>query len=137
MKCMSKLALFAVASFLAVSGVQAQNVATADIPFDFICQQKTMPHGIYTISVPQESFIELSSKDGKIHAVSLVRATGEVVGSGGKLVFHRYGNQYFLRVVQIAYSESGMQLPTSKSERQVRLNEAKLQGGETTLLALK
>jgi hypothetical protein len=139
MKRMIQLALFAAASFLAVSGVQAQTktVAIADIPFDFTCQQKAMPHGIYMISVLQAGFIKLSTKDSKNHAISLVQPNDKVAGPGAKLVFHRYGDRYFLSQIQTATDERGMKLPMSKAEQQTRLNEARLHGNETALVALK
>jgi hypothetical protein len=137
MKHMIKVALFTAASFLSLSGALAQTIATANIPFDFTFQQKAMPHGTYTISVPQEWFIELSTKDGKIHVVCVVAPNDKVGGPDGKLVFHKYGDQYFLSQVQTATSEMGMKLPTSKAEQQARLREAKLNGNETALVALK
>ena len=137
MKYMSKLVLFAAASLLPVSGVLAQTAATADIPFDFICQQKAMPHGSYRVTVLNENAIAVISQDGRIHAMSLVESTDAAHGKGGKLVFHRYGDQYFLSEVQTPAGGVDMQLPTSKSEKQARLNEAKLQDSGTTLVAMK
>ena len=138
MKFMSKFVLFAAACLFPVSGVLAQTAAKAEIPFDFICQQKTLPHGSYRITVLNENAIAVVSNDGRFHEISLVESTDTGHGKGGKLVFHRYGDQYFLSQVQAPAGGVDMQLPTSKSEKQAaRLNEAKLQESGTVLVAMK
>jgi hypothetical protein len=136
MKHIIKLALFAAAGFLSSSDAPGQPIAEAVVPFDFICQQQVVPHGTYTISVLMEGFIELRAKDGKVHAVSIVEPNVKVGDPGTKLIFHRYGDRYFLSEVQSANRELGMKLPMSKAERQTRSNEAKLQRGDTALIAL-
>jgi hypothetical protein len=136
MKHIIKLTLFAVASFLSSSDAPAQPIAEAVIPFDFTCQQQVVPHGTYTISVLMERFIELRAEDGKVQAISTVEPNVKIGGPGTKLVFHRYGDRYFLSEVQTADRELGMKLPMSKAERQTRLNEAQLQRGDTALIAL-
>ena len=136
MKHIIRLALVAAASFLSSSSAPAQPIAKADIPFDFICQHQVMPHGTYTISVFMERFIELRGKDGKVHAISTAEPNVKIGGPGTKLVFHRYGDRYYLSEVQTADHELGMKLPMSKAERQTRLNEAQLHRGDTALIAL-
>ena len=125
MKPFIKHALLAAFSFLSISGASAQVIARAEIPFDFSCQRQAMPRGEYTISILQEGFIQLSSKNGKSHAVSLFKPNVETGGSGAKLVFHRHGDRYFLTEVQTE-DEFGMKLPISKAERQTTLNETRL-----------
>lgn len=137
MKHMIKLALLTTSSVLSISGASAQAIARAEIPFDFSCQRQAMPRGDYTISIFQERFIQLSSMDGKTHVVSLFEPNVKVGGPDTKLVFHRYGDRYFLSEVQTADRELGMKLPTSKAERQNKVNEAKLHGGDTALVALR
>jgi hypothetical protein len=136
MKHIIKLALFAAASFLSSSDAPAQPIAEAVVPFDFTCQQQVVPHGTYTVSVLMERFIELRGKDGKVHAISTVEPNVKIGGPGTKLVFHRYGDRYFLSEVQTADRELGMKLPMSKTERQTQLTEAQLQRGDTALIVL-
>jgi hypothetical protein len=42
----------------------------------------------------------------------------------GKLVFQRYGDQYFLREVWAANSETGQKCPKSKLEREVEIGQS-------------
>jgi len=137
MKFVSKLAILVAAGLLSASGSFAQTVTTADIPFDFICQQTAMPHGTYEISTVDGYAIQVSSKDGKHHAMSVVASTDTVRGPGRKLVFHRYGDQYFLTEIQSWTGSNDIQLPTSKSEKQAKLNEARLEERGTVLVAVK
>jgi len=45
----------------------------------------------------------------------------------GKLVFKKYGDQYFLSQVWVGFSEAGQQLPASSLERQVASGAASRQ----------
>jgi hypothetical protein len=138
MKRLIQFALFAVASFVAVNGAHAQNLATANIPFDFTVQDKAMPHGDYVVGKLHDSFVvELRSKDGKTNVLCLTYPTDKVAGQGGKLIFHRLGDQYFLNEVQAASSDSGMRLPTSKTEKRARQNEASLPSNGVAVIAMK
>jgi hypothetical protein len=53
------------------------------------------------------------------------------------LVFHRYGNQYFLSQIWDGRSNAGIELPESKREKELNL-AAKLtnDGPETVLVAM-
>jgi hypothetical protein len=138
MKRIIQFALFAVASFVAVNGAHAQNLATANIPFDFTVQDKAMPHGTYEVGKMHSTFVvELRSKDGRSHVLCATYPTDKVSGQGGKLIFHRYGDQYFLNEVQADNSDSGMQLPTSKAEKRARQNEASLHNDGVAVIAMK
>jgi hypothetical protein len=135
MKHIRTLALFGAAGSLWISGSQAQTIAKAEIPFDFICQRQVMPRGAYTISIVLERFIELSSRDGKTHVISLIEPDDKVGRPGTKLVFHRYGDRYFLNEFQTETREFGIKLPKSKAEQQAELNEARPHKDETALMS--
>jgi hypothetical protein len=51
--------------------------------------------------------------------------TSASTNDNGKLVFNRYGNQYFLSQVWAAGSDSGHQLRPSKAEREIAKNASK------------
>ncbi len=51
--------------------------------------------------------------------VSLVIAAGNKSPNGGKLVFHRYGSQYFLSEILCDQASMDVQVPASKTERRV------------------
>ena len=110
------------ASFAAASTASAQDhVARATVPFGFNVGDRWVPAGTYVITSNEESpnIISLRSKDNKITLMSLTRPDDER-SNGGKLVFTKYGDQYFLH--EILCSACGMNVAFlgSKHERIAR-----------------
>ena len=57
--------------------------------------------------------------------------------SGGKLVFNKYGDQYFLHEILCSSADMNMAVPTSKQEKRARVQEASLNSnGQQVYLAL-
>ena len=115
------LRMVCVLALVLVGGACAQTISMkTDIPFDFIVNGGTLPAGQYVV----ESFGASSSPVLLVHNVKFGQA--EVVPSNPtesleasektKLVFHRYGNQYFLAQIWIAGQRFGRELPNSKRE---------------------
>ena len=109
----------------ASASAKAQSLAyklTANIPFDFSVGGKKLPAGKYWISRGQQSngdqILQIRSVDG--HA-NISRLTIPVVTldpvAKGTLVFHRYGEEYFLSEVWPAGGLTGRELPKSHAER--------------------
>lgn len=137
MKRILQIALFAAAGFMSINGARAQGLASAYIPFDFTVQHKIMPPGTYVVESAGEKAIQLRSVDGKFHEFSLVSAADRIGGNGGKLVFHRYGGQYFLTEIQTPWDTQGLQLPTTKAEKYAQANEASLRNDGIAVVAMK
>lgn len=95
----------------------------ADVPFEFIVNGSTLPAGEYTI----QSFGAVDGKtllvgNAGTHQNATVNAIGvESRKPAGKtkLVFHRYGNRYFLAQVWIAGNDRGHELPRSHREAEM------------------
>ena len=113
------LALSAFAIVLTAGVVKAQsNDTISRVPFAFNVGTSVMPAdtyrvsefggqtGVFMISGFRHSAIVLSEPDGR---------TGV---DQPQLVFHKYGDQYFLREIRLA-GNTGFSLPESKQERQV------------------
>jgi hypothetical protein len=120
--------LIALASlFLALTAVsaQAQSRGTIEvqIPFDFIAGETRLPAGTYNIkriSRGDEKALLVRSQDNRVTAlVSTNSVEASAERSQARLVFHRYGEQYFLSQVWNAGSLAGRELPASKAEREV------------------
>jgi hypothetical protein len=83
--------------------VQAQErpLLTATVPFAFTVENSNLPAGAYTVSIlPPYNMIKVQSADGrKATMISAIpsRKLGE--SKQAKLVFHRFGNEYFLAQV--------------------------------------
>ncbi len=88
--------------FAATTAVFAQMenrpLMKVDIPFSFAADNHTLPAGeYYVLSVTPERAIRLTSTDGK-HTLT-VNDLPNYTGSpspNSRLVFHRYGDEYFL-----------------------------------------
>ena len=88
----------------AVVSAQAQSSSkvVADIPFEFSVGYKTMPAGAYSVRtiLTARNALLIQSSDGRISAVRLCDATDRAKGkTNARLVFHRYGERYFLAEV--------------------------------------
>jgi hypothetical protein len=87
----------------------------ANIPFDFMVNGKKLPAGKYTLgSAGPQNVLSVRSWKLKQGAFATTYALPDSSDNKPKLIFHRYGNQYFLARV-IGYAD-GVELPRSKAE---------------------
>jgi hypothetical protein len=97
----------------------AQNpqAVMADVPFDFSVAGATMPAGHYVIDAKGATTITLHAVDNGKNAIATTTSARTLdPQKDARLVFHRYGNQYFLHQVWITGLTSGRELPASKQE---------------------
>ena len=119
-----KTKLFAVvglALLLAVSANAQSTKVKADIPFNFMVNGETLPAGEYTIqSGTSDTTLQISSYDRKVGLVTLANSCENLKPvENSKLVFHRYGDQYFLAQIWTENSTRGRELPKSAREVEV------------------
>ena len=91
-----------------------------NIPFDFVVRGKTLPAGDYEISrlMDETQVLEISNVNNRHESAAI--QTEPVLGrvaNNGKVVFHRYGDSYFLSEIWTAGLETGRELPASHQER--------------------
>lgn len=118
-----KFAVLAVSALLAAVGGQAQDMLQAKIPFDFRVGKALLPAGDYTISktgAPSTILVKPVNHKGS----GAIVLTGAVGGgnkrvSEGKLVFNRYGDNYFLNQVWRPGIDTGYQLMPTRTEREM------------------
>jgi hypothetical protein len=106
---------------------QAQSMRF-NIPFDFVAAGTTFPAGDYRVakSYPNQSTVSLTGEKGGPNAICLTNSLQSLhVSETGKLIFNRYGNQYFLSQVWAPGAQIGQRLPASKAEREIARNAAK------------
>jgi hypothetical protein len=90
------------------------------IPFDFIVEGKTLEAGEYYISKNGDNWISIRDAAGSSVMLALTRATSlGIKSTEPKLVFHRYGNKYFLAQSWLRYSSDGREFFESKDERKL------------------
>lgn len=108
--------------FLAVPALLAQSHLIANVPFDFTLDQKSMHSGQYDVRSVSEQ-VELLRNldtDGSAFFAKSVRVQAQQAPDA-KLVFHKYGDKYFLSQVWDGNSDTGIELLMSKHEREIRM----------------
>jgi hypothetical protein len=139
MNRISAITLLTLASVATCTGAIAQDPSLkANIPFDFTVGNTWMPAGEYTISSPTREVLTLKSAQ---HIVSIVTSQSyNESASGSKLVFDKYGDQYFLHEVLCpSVASLNLDVAPSKAEKKAheRAIEAKLPGDAQTMVAAR
>jgi hypothetical protein len=105
---------------------RAQNNATriiANIPFEFSVGNQTMPAGEYTVSCTNPAsdlkVLQLRTRDGHESVMLRTGSVNRNAPGDAKLVFNRYGNQYFFAQAWFQADGTGMQASKSRSEKQI------------------
>ncbi|HTG94205.1 MAG TPA: hypothetical protein VL866_16545 [Pyrinomonadaceae bacterium] len=133
MKTKGTMIITAVGFFLMLAIVrvsaQAPTAAQVNIPFDFSAGNSALKAGTYTIARTTGSILKLRSADGEKTVLINAPLT---IGSrdfkaGERLVFNRYGKEYFLTQVWLT-ADAGRQLLPSKAEMETSRGLAKLKG---------
>ncbi|HEU4931967.1 MAG TPA: hypothetical protein VFT48_07790 [Pyrinomonadaceae bacterium] len=118
-------ALLAMAITVAGVSAQAQTLQyriTVDIPFEFSVSDQKLPAGKYWISRAQQSsgdtVLQITSTDG--HSTTNRFSIPVVTFNPkkrGELIFHKYGDRYFLSQVWPAAGETGRAFLKTSAER--------------------
>lgn len=127
--------IFALATAAVSAKPQAPNKVVANIPFAFSVGYKTMPAGEYTVQsiTSAGDGLLIQSADATNSALRLSEATQAKDKSHARLVFHRYGERYFLAEVWNGTDNVGRRLIKSQEERGIERELAAIaSGGDAT-----
>ncbi len=114
-------AIFGVASLATTLAAPVSTVRIrAEIPFDFMVGNKRLPKGEYLIeSVGDSGTLTIRhAKRGKAVTFNTIRHK-PTDSPKSKLVFNRYGDQYFLARIWDGSSETVLKLNKSKAEKRI------------------
>ena|SRR5437773_1415927 len=118
-----------------VAGAQARNKVEVNIRFDFAAGETKLRAGNYTVKRISNKAFSLRSADGKSNAIVLapisIRQRPE--GSPERLVFKRYGSQYFLVQVWTDRNGEGSALYPSKTEERLTKQMEKTNSAPQTI----
>src|SRR5579859_4598114 len=94
---------------LSVTGAHAQSAARANVPFAFKVGTAQMPAGTYTIrSEVGSNIVTIHNVQAGKSAMAMGRWEAPTKNSN-KLIFHRYGGQYFLSAIRSEEHTSELQ----------------------------
>lgn len=121
------LATLAIAGLLALvvslpASAQIRATLKADIPFEFVAADKTLPAGEYTLQLgtPNPRVVEILSDNHSAQLFALASsADSGKTPDHTSLIFHKYGDRYFLAQIWTVGQRTGLQLPASKLEREL------------------
>ncbi len=92
----------------------------ANVPFDFRSGSNLMPAGKYEITKLSDHILLLRGTDqARSQIIPAFDTISMKPQNHGKLVFHRYGNQYFLYQVWSEGHSDGFQLPKGHAEKEM------------------
>jgi hypothetical protein len=134
------VAVFCLVSVMAVPMPAQSFSVKANVPFAFAVAGKTMPAGEYALDneVPAVTAVRLRNLDSPEAAVASTNsASGGMAAHPAELVFHRYGNQYFLAQVWSGDASTGIDIQTSRDERNRAKETAGIQPQSVVILAMR
>ena len=127
---LSLVSVFTLCAAVASANAQLIYPVRAKIPFDFSMGDKKLQAGQYTFSrlSPESEIMLVSSVDANKSVVQSTFGTQVLTPKNeSKLVFHRYGDQYFLEQIWMAGEREGTQVLESRGERAIRQQFARTQ----------
>jgi hypothetical protein len=119
-RTIAAIALF-VASCFITAGVLAQSVK-ATVPFDFTVSSYAVPAGTYTItpSSSNDTLLNITNWQKKVRILSMAQDNAGKTGRDNVMVFHRYGDQYFLTEIRSETAAMNLYFPPSKAEMRAK-----------------
>jgi hypothetical protein len=141
MKHITAIALFIAAAFITAGHAIAQDYAVqATIPFNFTVNGSQLPAGNYTLGsdVTSPRILKIRERTQHVHAMVMAMPNPNENQKADVLVFHKYGNQYFLSEIRSKESSINVQLATSKQEKRARAEteQAGLRVNDDVMIAL-
>jgi len=129
---LSLVSMFTLCAAVASANAQLSTPIRARIPFDFSVGDKKLPAGEYTFGrlsgFSDSKMMLVSSVDASTHLFqSTFGAQVLTPKNESTLVFHKYGDQYFLEQILTQGEQVGAELPESRGERTVRRQLAQTQ----------
>jgi len=138
---MKKLIVFAVAVFAGLGSaslVSAQErQLRGQIPFGFTAGSVRLSAGEYRITYDMSGLVTFRNVDNGDRAITFVDADQGVKDGSCKLVFARFGDQYFLKQSQCNAANANFFVPTSGLEKKALEQASITPDGELTVIAMK
>lgn len=117
---LTMIVAIALATAVVSANAQSSRMVVSNVPFEFVVGDKTLPSGEYRINLALGNALTIRTADANAAAM---RLTNEIQPRRNKtharLVFHRYGNRYFLAEVWSGAGDTGRQLLKSRQERAI------------------
>jgi len=137
MKCnsISHSLLLVLLLLFSVIGAHAQSAARANVPFAFKVGTTQMPAGTYTVrNEIGTNVVAIRNVQTGTSALAMGRREAPSKKTD-KLIFHRYGSQYFLTAILGETGSQGMILRTTSQEKELQVAHAPANGANNVEIA--
>jgi len=136
------VSIFALLGAVTSANAQLSSPIRAKIPFDFNVGEKKLPAGEYIFRSVSDfsntNTMSVNNVDGSVHLFkSTLEAQVLTPKNQSVLVFHKYGDQYFLEQIWLRGNLEGTQLPESRTERTTKRQLAQTQQKNMTGKAIR
>lgn len=125
-----------VAVLALVMNVNAQTKMKADVPFSFTVGEKALPAATYTVSELSSHAMVIRAADYSGGTIIQYQSAEKLNSQSPKLVFHKYGDRYFLYEVWSGSNE-GMEIRESKFEKEIKLAGNQTSAPQEIVVALR
>lgn len=108
---------------LAAAQLQSGEEMLSQVPFEFMVANKSLPAGEYIVVQPatlDERILVIRNTTARLGVFSQVSPSEGREAAADTLIFHKYGDQYFLVGMTLAGERITYRLPESKSEAELR-----------------
>jgi hypothetical protein len=95
------------------------NGMSFNVPFAFVVADKQMPAGQYHVTSLYWNAVAILGAQGKGGVITLGQPTTLPAGAEPKLIFHKYGKQYFLSEVRLLNMHWGRKFYRTKEEIEI------------------
>lgn len=111
---------------IAVAQMKPTERVITQVPFKFIVGSVAMPAGEYTVQVADQknSVLMIGNNDGKRWIYAKALPDQGTKAQGAALVFHRYGNQYFLAELKVEDCRTVYTFAPTKLEKELSAQNA-------------
>jgi hypothetical protein len=118
-------ALIGLLAAVASMGQTKRGDMVVDVPFAFIVDGQTLPAGHYVVAAADDYHVRIFTQETGLYV--LTHAVSRIESDSSKLVFHRYGDTYFLSAVWVRGNTSGRELFPSHTERELAGHKAEME----------
>ncbi len=121
------LTLTAACLLLTAAASAQKSEIRANVPFDFIIDGATLPAGEYSLESVGAggTVLAIRSANSRIHSMFMVKEDqASHPDSWTKLVFHRYGDRYFLAEIRVAGNTLIRQVPQTRREKELAMKNS-------------
>jgi hypothetical protein len=107
----------------AASRLGTYTSVVAQVPFEFVVGNKIIPAGectVQPVSSAEETLL-IRNTNAKVDAFSSASTVETRKAAGGNaLVFHKYGDRYFLAAIQLEGTRTVYEVPQSRAEAEMK-----------------